>query len=296
MRFDGRVAIVTGAGSGLGRAYALALARRGARLVVNNRRRPDGSNPAEDVASEIAALGSEAITDDHSVEKPGAGAAMVEAAIRRWGRLDILICNAGVAGPVGPLHLADMAEMGRAMEVNLFGTIDPLCAALPTMLDRDYGRIILTASSAGFFGARERAHYGAAKGAMLGLARSVAHDTRRSGVNINVISPYAVTGMSGSRDILRGMADIMSPDRVAQVVAWLSHDTCQSSGQVYAAGAGRVRRVTVVETPALAFDVQDIENLSARMVGLDGALELRHSHDSAVALVPELAADSDGHF
>ena len=247
-RFDGRVAIVTGAGKGLGRAYARWLAARGCAVVVNNRVRPEVPPSAEGVVEEIRAAGGTAVADSHAVEDEAGAAALVQAALDAFGRLDILICNAGIATQI-PFGAISTEELRRVIDVNLWGTLYPLHAAWPRMVAAGYGRIVLTSSSVGLFGYGTSAAYGAAKGGMIGLARSLALDVpAEADLRINVIAPFAYTPMSREQ-IDAAYAETLSPDKVAPVVGWLASEVCRESGMIFHAGGGRVTRARVLESP-----------------------------------------------
>src|SRR4051794_14465719 len=169
-----RVALITGAGKGLGRAYALWLAARGCTVVVNNRVHPDVPSSAAAVAEEIRSLGGRASIDEHGVDNEGARG-MVEQAISAFGRLDILICNAGVSHIV-PFKDLRLEDLKRLIDSNIWGTIYPLHAAWPHMLAAGYGRLVVTGSAAAFYGAPGFAAYGVTRSAMLGLVRCLAQE------------------------------------------------------------------------------------------------------------------------
>ena len=279
--FTGRVAIVTGAGKGLGRAYALWLARHGCAVVVNNRMR-DGVSSAQPVVDEILAAGGKAVAHDGPVEDKASADAMAALAISAFGGLDILICNAGVQCWVDFADL-DVDEMRRLFDVNLWGTLLPLKAAWPPMVARGYGRIVLTGSGAGLWGQQKSLHYCTSKAAMPGIARALTLDVP-AGTDIcaNVIAPAAYTPMSA--DVIGPeWADFLSADRVAPVVGWLASAACDVSGAIYHAGAGRVRRVRMVESAR----VELTDDMDAVMRGLDGPSEPDSSFGAGAELMPE---------
>jgi NAD(P)-dependent dehydrogenase (short-subunit alcohol dehydrogenase family) len=288
--FSGRVAIVTGAGGGLGRAYALWLAQRGCAVVVNNRVRPDGSSTAPAVVAEIVAAGGRAVAHLGAVEDPASGPAMVELAERSFGPPDILICNAGVQR-WADFDGVPLDDFRRVVDVNIWGTVYPVHAAWPGMVARGYGRVVLTSSGAGLWGQQRSADYSMAKAAMVGLARGLTLEAPADGdVRINVIAPAAYTAMS-SAVVPDAWADYMSPDHVAPVVGWLCSAACQDSGMVYHAGAGRVRRVRTVEGPIGLMSKAPVEAL---MVRTDQRREPTGSFDAGAELMPELFAAMNG--
>jgi NAD(P)-dependent dehydrogenase (short-subunit alcohol dehydrogenase family) len=251
----GRTAIVTGAGKSLGRAYALALAACGAAVVVNNRRHPgepDGNTSAAKVAAEIRANGGRAVANFVDVEQPEAGQGMVDTAIREFGRLDIVIANAAV-GQATTFHKLSPAEFRRIFDVSFFGTLHLVQAAWPILRAQGYGRVITTTSSAGRFSNHGLSAYGAAKGAIEGLTRSLAAEGASRGITVNAISPYAFSQMTA--DYMSGeMAKRFSPARVVPMVLWLASEQCRANGEVIVAGGGQFRRGYSVETPSVTGD------------------------------------------
>lgn len=281
---SGQTAVVTGAAKGLGRAYAHWLARQGCAVVVSNRPAPDGSSTAAVVAAEIAAAGGRAVAHDGAVECESAAAEMIATAEQAFGRPDIFVSNAGIQAwrPFGEVTLA---EMRRLLDVNLWGCILGLKAVWPGMVERGYGRIVLTGSSAGLWGQQMSADYGASKAAMVGLARSVALDVPEGAdIRINVIAPAAYTPMSAGSIDAR-WADYASPDHVARVVGWLCSRDCRTSGGIYHAGAGNVRRVQVLEGPVHRLDEGDT---GAVMRSLEARPEWSSSFASGAEILPEL--------
>lgn len=254
--FEGRVAVVTGAGRGIGRAYALLLASRGAGVVVNDLGGSmDGigedSGVAAGVAAEIERSGGAAIADASDVSTPEGGRSLIDAAVERFGRLDVLVNNAGIIRWAG-LPEADAGNLDDHLAVHVRGSFNTTRAAWPHMVDQGYGRIVMTTSS-GLFGLPENLSYAAAKGGVIGLTRSLATAGARHGIKINLIAPGAVTRMAG-RAAEAGAADgaaaspWMSPELVAPMVGFLAHETCPVSGEIYAAGFGRFARIFIAST------------------------------------------------
>lgn len=279
----GKVVLVTGAGKGLGRAYARWFAARGASVVVNNRLSADRVSSAAAVAGEIRRAGGTAVADDHSVGDAEGCRAMVEAAERGFGRLDALVCNAGISRGFD-IDALDVDDFRAVLEVNFWGSVYPVLAALPGMLARASGRIVLTTSSAGLFGDANAAYYAASKSAVLGFARALGIDARGRGVCVNVIAPSAATTMSAGFAISPEDRASMLPDHVAPVVGWLCSDACTESGLVLHAGSGRVRRIKVMGGPALDIPDGDVGSCWPGLDDMTGAREAGTSMESGAVL------------
>ncbi|MFI5957525.1 SDR family NAD(P)-dependent oxidoreductase [Cryptosporangium sp. NPDC051539] len=254
LRFDGRVAVVTGAGRGLGRAHALELASHGAAVVVNDLgTATDGSGEAVDVADqvvkEIEAAGGVAVANHDSVADAEGAGAIVGTALERFGRLDIVVNNAGnvITRPFPELGQADVESLLR---VHFFGTFHVCQAAWGPLAAAGYGRIVNTVSAA-MLGVPTWAGYGAAKGAVLGLTLGLATEGSASGIGVNAIAPGAATRMvtetAGDlpQAVLERFAAGMPPSLVSPVVAYLAHESCTLNGEVFATSAGRFARVTL---------------------------------------------------
>ena len=267
LRFDDRVAVITGAGRGLGRAYALLLASRGARVVVND---TGGSlqgegvdaGPAKQLVQEIEASGGEAVASTASVSTSAGGAAIVQTALDHYGRIDVLIHNAGI---VRAAPLAEMSEedFDAVLDVHLRGAFHVLRPALPSMYAAGYGRVVLTSSIGGLYGNHRQANYGAAKAGLIGLANVVALEGADHGVKCNVIVPGAVTRMAEGMDT--SAFPPMSPEMVAPVVGWLAHEACSLSGEFLISIAGRVARAFVAESPGAYSESWSIEEVGERL-------------------------------
>jgi NAD(P)-dependent dehydrogenase (short-subunit alcohol dehydrogenase family) len=253
LRFDGRVAVVTGGGRGLGRSYALLLASQGAKVVVND---PGGSitgdgtdaGPAEEVVREITATGGTAVASTESVATPEGGTAIIDTALDRYGRIDILVHN---AGNVRPASLKEMTydDFEAIVDVHLRGAFHVVRPAFPLMCDTGYGRIVLTSSIGGLYGNHEVANYAVAKAGVIGLSNVAAIEGAAHGVRSNVIVPAAVTRMADGIDT--SAYPPMGPELVAPVVGWLAHESCSVTGEMLVALAGRVARAVVCETPGV---------------------------------------------
>jgi len=247
LRFDGRVAVVTGAGRGIGRAYASLLASLGARVVVNDLGGSmDGSGsdggPAASVASEITTAGGFAVADANDVSSVDGAAGLVGGAVERWGRIDVLINNAGIIRWAG-MPEVDAANLDAHWAVHVGGSFHTTRAAWPHMVSQGYGRIVMTTSS-GVFGLPANTSYATAKGGVIGLARSLAVAGRKHGIKVNLIAPAATTRMAGP-----GPATEMPAGLVAPMAAYLAHEDCPVSGEIYTAGAGRFARLIIASTP-----------------------------------------------
>src|ERR671919_1417668 len=254
IRFDGRVAIVTGAGGGLGREHALLLASRGAKVVVNDLGgATDGTGasagPAERTAKEIEDLGGVAVADANSVATVEGGQAIVDTALEAFGRVDIVISNAGILRDKA-FHNLTPELLDPVLDVHLKGAFHVTRPAWVRMREAGYGRVLLTASNAGILGNFGQSNYGAAKMGLVGLARVLAQEGARYGIKVNVLAPIARTRMT--EELLGPLAPKLDPRLVAPVAAWLVHEDCPVTGEVYSAGGGRVARFFVGLTEGYA--------------------------------------------
>lgn len=267
LRFDGRVAVVTGAGRGVGRGYARLLAARGASVLVNDLGgAPDGTGastaPAHRVAEEIRAGGGIAVADTRSVAVEEQARQIVAHALDEFGRLDILINNAGYV----------QGGFRELIDVNLGAAHWLTEAAWPEMAGRGYGRILLTTSSSGLFGAAPgpgyspMQSYAATKLGVLGLGRCLAVRGRSVGIAVNMISPCAGTRLVAGLERnprMRWVSERAQPELVAPAAAFLVHESCPVSGEVFAAGAGRVARIFVGETTGYVNPELTVEDVAA---------------------------------
>lgn len=269
LRFDGRVAVVTGGGRGLGREYAVLLASRGARVVVND---AGGSltgeggdeGPAHQVAAEIRAAGGDAVASTDSVATAAGGESIIATALDHYGRIDALIHNAGNVRRA-PLTQMSYKDFDAVLDVHLRGAFHVVRPAFPVMCAAGYGRIVLTSSIGGLYGNHGVANYAAAKAGVLGLTNVVALEGAAAGVRCNAIIPGAVTRMAEGLDT--SAYPPMDPALVAPTVGWLAHEDCTVTGEYFVAIAGRVARAFIGETPGVyrpSWTVEDVaENITA---------------------------------
>jgi NAD(P)-dependent dehydrogenase (short-subunit alcohol dehydrogenase family) len=250
LSFDGRVCVITGAGGGLGRSHALELARRGGKIVVNDLGGSlDGvgasSSAAQRVVDEITAMGGEAVANYDSVATPEGGRAIVQAAVNAFGRVDVVINNAGILRDKA-FHKMDPAMIDAVIDVHLKGALYVSQPAFQLMREQGYGRIVSTTSASGLFGNFGQANYGAAKAGLAGLTRVLAIEGAGHGIKANAIAPIASTRMT--ENLLGDLAPLVTPETVSPIVAYLSHQDCTVNGNVYSVAGGRVARIVAVET------------------------------------------------
>ena len=273
--FDGKVAIITGAGGGLGRQHALLLAKRGALVVINDLGGAvDGSgsdaSAAQRVVDEIKALGGEAVADHNSVATPEGGAAIVQTAIDTFGKVDIVVNNAGILRDKS-VHNLTPDLTNAVLDVHLKGAFHVTQPAFVKMREQGYGRIISTSSAAGLFGNFGQANYGAAKMGLVGFTRVLAVEGERFNIKANVIAPLALTRMT--EEIMGVLKDKVSPEQVSPMVAFLAHEDCPTSGEVFSVAGGRVARVFLAETPGFTkngLTVEDIRDNWSTITKEDG--------------------------
>lgn len=263
--FDNRVAIVTGAGGGLGRAYALELARRGAKVVVNDlggaRDGTGHSDAALAVVREIEAAGGEAFSNGGSVTEYDQMVAMVEAAKARWGRVDILINNAGVLRDKSFAKM-EPEDFRFVVDVHLNGSANCTKAVWDTMREQNYGRILMTASSTGLFGNFGQANYGAAKLGLAGLAKTLHLEGAKYGIKVNTIAPVAGTRMT--EDIFPEAAfKAFAPENVAPAALYLVSEDAPTN-MIVGAGAGVVQAAYVTLTRGAKLDAPTPESVAAQ--------------------------------
>jgi NAD(P)-dependent dehydrogenase (short-subunit alcohol dehydrogenase family) len=275
MRFDGRVAVITGAGRGLGRAYALLLASKGAKVVVNDigvgmHDDESDAGPAEEVVREIRAAGGEAVANTDSVATVAGGKAIVQCALDTFGSVDIVIPNAGNVR-YGLLDEIPQEDFESVLGVHLHGAWNIVRPAFELMCDAGYGRIVLTSSISGLYGNARCVNYAMSKTSMVGLNNVAAIEGADRGVKSNIILPAAVTRMSEGLDI--SQFPPMDPDLVAAVVGWLAHEDCSVSGEMYVSAAGRVARAFLAETQGVFQPSWTIDDIGQNIEAIRDAAE-----------------------
>lgn len=264
LRFDDRIAVITGAGRGLGRSYALLLASRGAKIVVNDpgvSMEGDGTDtgPAEAVVQEIRQAGGEAIACTESVATPAGGKAIVQAALDHFGGVDIIIHNAGIIRR-GSLSELSYEDFETVLDVHLRGGFHVVRAAFPHMCQAGYGRIVLTGSINGLYGNSGVVNYSMAKAGLIGLSNVAALEGAEHNVKSNMILPAAVTRMADGLDT--SAYPPMDPELVAPMVAWLAHESCSVTGEMLISMAGRMARAFAAETAGVYRPSWSIEQVA----------------------------------
>ena len=265
LSFENRVAVITGSGGGLGREHALLLASRGAQIVVNDLGGSiDGNGgdlgPAAKTAKEINDLGGVAVADGNSVSTPEGGEAIINTAIEAFGRVDILINNAGILRDKTFHNMTDDL-LSPVLDVHLKGAFYTARPAFIKMREQGYGRIVNTSSNSGILGNFGQSNYGAAKMGLVGFTRVLAAEGGKYNIKANALAPVARTRMT--EDLLGPAAEKLDPALVSPLVAWLVHEDCPVSGEIYSAAGGRIARFFIGMTqgyfnPALTLeDVRD---------------------------------------
>jgi NAD(P)-dependent dehydrogenase (short-subunit alcohol dehydrogenase family) len=293
--FEGRVAIITGAGGGLGREHALLLASRGAQVVVNDLGGAvDGTGssagPAQQVVEEIEGLGGVAVADGNSVATTDGAEAMVKTALDAFGRVDIVINNAGILRDKSFKNMTpDLWD--PVIAVHLTGAYNVTRAAWPHFCEQAYGRVVSTSSGAGIFGNFGQTNYGAAKMGIVGMTRVWAQEGGKYNIRANAIAPVARTRMT--EEILGPLVEKVDPALVSPVVAYLASEDCPVSGEVYSVGAGRVSRIFIAEAPGFFkkdLTVEDVrDNWDTIRAEADYAIPTSVNDEFAKLLMPFLS-------
>jgi NAD(P)-dependent dehydrogenase (short-subunit alcohol dehydrogenase family) len=297
LRFDQRVAIITGAGGGLGRAHALLLASRGAAVVVNDLGGSlDGIGGSDAAASqvvrEIEAAGGragQAIANFDNIATVEGAQRLADAALAAFGRIDILVNNAGILRDK-TLAKMEPADFEAVVRVHLLGSAWCSRAVWPAMQQQQYGRIVMTTSAAGLYGNFGQSNYGAAKLGVVGLMNTLKLEGEKHGIRVNTVAPVALTRMTEGLPFAR-MLQEATPERVAAGVAWLAHESCEDSGIVLAAGAGYFSAVRIVESPGVhaGDDEATPEFVAANWARITDAAGARPFRDAGAALLGAFA-------
>ncbi|MEL7311082.1 MAG: SDR family oxidoreductase [Pseudomonadota bacterium] len=296
IRFDDQVVIVTGAGGGLGRCHALEFARRGAKVVVNDlggaRDGTGGSaSPAEQVVAEIEALGGEAIADGANVTKPDEVEAMVQTAMERWGRIDVLVNNAGILRDKTFAKM-ELGDFETVVDVHLIGSVVCTKAVWEIMRQQQYGRIMMTSSSSGLYGNFGQSNYGAAKLGLVGFMNTLHLEGMKYNIHVNTLAPVAATRMTEDlmgEDVLAAL----QPELVTPAVIFMCSKDA-GSRQIIAAGAGGFARAAIIESEGILLtgDEATAENLAARWEeasDMSTARELQQGSEQSVKFLTALA-------
>jgi NAD(P)-dependent dehydrogenase (short-subunit alcohol dehydrogenase family) len=264
LRFDGRVAIITGAGHGLGRSHALSLAERGAKVVVNDLGGAlDGTGasvgPAAEVVELIRKNGGEAAVSTDNVATPEGAKAIVQTAIDAFGRLDVVVNNAGILRDRS-FGKMSVEEFDQVLAVHVRGSFLVSREAFPYLKEQGYGRIVNTSSPAGLFGNFGQANYSTAKMGLVGLTKTLGIEGARAGIKANAIAPIAWTRMTEAL-LPADFEAKFTAERVSALVTFLAHEACETSGEVFSVGGGRIARVFVAEGPGWRQDDHTVEDI-----------------------------------
>jgi NAD(P)-dependent dehydrogenase (short-subunit alcohol dehydrogenase family) len=295
LRYDGRVAVVTGAGHGLGRRHALELAARGAKVVVNDlggdvHGGGASSGPADAVVEEITKAGGTAVANPDNVATPEGAQAIVRTAVDTFGQIDIVVNNAGILRDKSLKNMAP-GDFDAVIAVHLRGSFLVSSAAWPHLRERGYGRIVNTSSPAGLFGNFGQANYASAKMGLIGLAKTLAVEGAKYNIKANAIAPVAATRMT--EDIIPPeVAAKFDVELVTPLVAWLVHEDCESTGEVYSVGGGRIARVFVAEGPGYVkkdgLSVEDVRDNWAQITAETPYVVPKHAGDQMAAVFQAL--------
>jgi NAD(P)-dependent dehydrogenase (short-subunit alcohol dehydrogenase family) len=293
IRFDNRVAIVTGAGNGLGRAHALLLASRGARVVVND---PGGAvdgkggdhAAADKVVAEIKAAGGQAVPNYDSVADPKTAANIVKTAVASFGTIDIVVNNAGVLRDK-TFHNMTVDDFDFVVKVHFLGTAYVTHAAWPIMRAKAYGRVVVTSSNSGIYGNFGQANYGGAKLAVVGFMNALRLEGQKYNVLVNALAPVAGTRMTKSL-MTPEMLARLDPAFVSPMVAYLCSEQCQRTGDIWSAGAGYFARIEYREAPGVRIEgraptVEDVADNIDRIADLSTSKVFRTSSEEVAAVV-----------
>ena len=294
--YDGKVAIITGAGGGLGRQHALEMAKRGARLVINDlggsvSGEGGDKGPADHVVEEIIALGGEAVADGNSVATAEGGEAIVKTAVDAFGTVDIVINNAGILRDK-TFHNLTPELLEPVLDVHLKGAFYVTIPAWKIMREKSYGRVVNTSSNSGILGNFGQANYGAAKMGLVGLTRVLANEGRKYNIGVNAIAPVAKTRMT--EDLLGAFGDALDPALVTPLVAHLASEACDVTGEVYSAAGGIISRFFIGLTPGYYNPELTVEDVAAhwdQIRDVEGYSIPEGPQDELKKIVETLSAD-----
>ena len=294
--YDGKVAIITGAGGGLGRQHALEMAKRGARLVINDlggsvSGEGGDKGPADHVVEEIIALGGEAVADGNSVATAEGGEAIVKTAVDAFGTVDIVINNAGILRDK-TFHNLTPELLEPVLDVHLKGAFYVTIPAWKIMREKSYGRVVNTSSNSGILGNFGQANYGAAKMGLVGLTRVLANEGRKYNIGVNAIAPVAKTRMT--EDLLGAFGDALDPALVTPLVAYLASEACDVTGEVYSAAGGIISRFFIGLTPGYYNPELTVEDVAAhwdQIRDVEGYSIPEGPQDELKKIVETLSAD-----
>ncbi|MBT3227072.1 MAG: SDR family NAD(P)-dependent oxidoreductase [Deltaproteobacteria bacterium] len=283
--FKNKVAVITGAGRGLGKTHAHYLSSRGARIVVNDLdtiREGDTVSPAQKVVDDVIKAGGDAVLDTHDITDYEGAQQVIGTAIDQFGSCDILVCNAGIIRDK-TLTKMTVEEIEDVINVHLFGSIYPVKSAYPFMKKAEYGRIVMTTSASGLYGNFGQTNYSAAKMGIVGFMNALKLEGQKYNVLVNTIAPLAVTPMASSAGVFpKDLNGSLKPEWVSSLVAYLCSDQCQSTGDIFSVGGGYYARVQMQESPGLYFDSENIassEEIASRFDEICDMKGSRHFSD-----------------
>ena len=299
IRFDTKVAIITGAGSGLGRSYALFLASRGAKVLVNDLGTTGKETSRSDmlaqlVVEEIRSQGGEAVANLDSVAEVKGAQRIVDDTLRHFGTIDILINNAGMLRDSTFLKMS-LEDFELLLKVHLLGSVYVTHAAFPIMRQKGYGRIVLTTSIAGLFGNYGQTNYSTAKMGIVGFMNSLKLEGEKYNILVNTVSPLAATKLAIQTGVFpKEILPLLKPELVTPAVAYLCSEKCKTSGDIITAGGGYYAKVQVVEGPGIRFDPEEqvapetIAEKYTEITNMEGAVPFKSTKDQLMATLHPL--------